>query len=147
MTVNDDLATTPTSATALGVRHAAFIGVASMVGAGIFSLLGAAGEVELTVVVDVAQLDRGHRPVGAASDELEVEDADQPAVDQIDQRGQPFPGHLVAGELEDEVADRPHRVCVVCHRSSLSTLTGPVRGPRVTTTIRPPGRPAITLIG
>ena len=33
------------SANRLGVRQAAFIGIASMVGAGIFSLLGAAGEV------------------------------------------------------------------------------------------------------
>ena len=32
-------------ATRLSVRQAAFIGVAAMVGAGIFSLLGAAGEV------------------------------------------------------------------------------------------------------
>ena len=35
----------PRAAAALSVRQAAFIGVASMVGAGIFSLLGAAGEV------------------------------------------------------------------------------------------------------
>src|SRR3954465_14157844 len=33
------------SSTALNVRQAAFIGVGAMVGAGIFSLLGAAGEV------------------------------------------------------------------------------------------------------
>src|SRR3954467_8325468 len=39
MTVNDD------PSARLSVRQAAFIGVGSMVGAGIFSLLGAAGEV------------------------------------------------------------------------------------------------------
>jgi amino acid transporter len=37
--------TTPTTPAHLNVRQAAFIGVAAMVGAGIFSLLGAAGEV------------------------------------------------------------------------------------------------------
>jgi amino acid transporter len=35
----------PQTSVNLSVRQAAFIGVASMVGAGIFSLLGAAGEV------------------------------------------------------------------------------------------------------
>jgi amino acid transporter len=39
MTVNDD------PAARLSVREAAFIGVGAMVGAGIFALLGAAGEV------------------------------------------------------------------------------------------------------
>jgi amino acid transporter len=37
--------TTPTTPAHLNVRQAAFIRVAAMVGAGIFSLLGAAGEV------------------------------------------------------------------------------------------------------
>src|SRR5689334_24966389 len=36
---------TPTASGTLGVRQAAFIGVRAMIGAGIFSLLGAAGEV------------------------------------------------------------------------------------------------------
>ena len=43
--VDDDMSTAAPTQRTLGVRQAAFIGVGSMVGAGIFSLLGAAGDV------------------------------------------------------------------------------------------------------
>jgi hypothetical protein len=58
------------AAPSLGIRQAAFIGVGSMVGAGIFSLLGAAGAVAgaavwisflLAGIVAGLQGDRGHR--------------------------------------------------------------------------------------
>ena len=74
-------------------------------------------EVELAVAVDVAQLERPHRAVGVAGDEHEVEDADQPAVDEVDEDREPFAGHLVAGELDDQVADRSQRVRFVCHHA------------------------------
>ena len=57
------------------------------------------------------------RAIVAARDELEVEDPDHTPVDQIDQRGNPGAGHLVARELDDQIADRSHRLpssVIVC---------------------------------
>ena len=72
-------------------------------------------EVELTVTVEILQLDGFHGPIGATGDELEVEDADHPPVDEIDQSSESRPGHLVARELDDQITDRSHRLCVVSH--------------------------------
>lgn len=48
--------------------------------------------------------------------EEQVEYPDDTTVDEIEQGGEPFTGHLVAGELNDEVADRSKHGCVVPHR-------------------------------
>ena len=77
-------------------------------------------QVELAVRVEVPQLDGLHRAVGATRDELEVEDPDQAPVDQIDQRRESRTGHLVARELDDQIADRSHRLSLVSHLRSLS---------------------------
>ena len=52
------------------------------------------------------------RTVQVLLDEGEVENADDPPVDQVDEDREGLPGHLAAGELDHDVVDRPHLVDV-----------------------------------
>ena len=63
------------------------------------------GEVELSVTVEVGDRQGVDDTGGILGDEREVEDADDPAVVQVKQDREAFPGHLVAGELDDDVVD------------------------------------------
>src|SRR5262249_13542348 len=69
---------------------------------------------EVEVAVDVAHVDDFERTVVTAAHEEEVEDADQPAVDEVDQDREPFTRHLASWELHDQIADRSHRG-IICH--------------------------------
>src|SRR5690242_19340051 len=71
-------------------------------------------EVEVAVTVDVADVDDGDAAVVAAGHEHQVEDADDPAIHEFDEKRQAFTRHLAPGELRDHIADRPERY-VVCH--------------------------------
>src|SRR5262245_60810295 len=62
--------------------------------------------VELAVAIEVGQLDGVGRAVVVPGDEHEVEDADQPAIDEVDEGREALAGHLAARELHDQVADR-----------------------------------------
>src|SRR5258705_67631 len=73
------------------------------------------GKVELAVVIEIAQLDGADRAVRVARDEHEVEDADQATVDEVDEDRESFTGHLVPGKLNDQIADRSHRIRLVRH--------------------------------
>ena len=58
--------------------------------------------------VDLAE--NGHAAVVLLADEGEVEDADDAAVDEVEQQREGFPAHPLVLEADDEVVDRPHLV-------------------------------------
>ena len=51
-----------------------------------------------------------HRPVELLHHEREVEDPDDAAIHQVDEQREPLTGHPVAGELDDQVVHRTHRL-------------------------------------
>src|SRR6478736_6727951 len=70
-------------------------------------------QVQLPVAVDVADVDRVDGPVRVLGDEGEVQDADQPALDEVEQDREALPRHPAARELDHDVVDRTHQVEVV----------------------------------
>ena len=76
------------------------------------------GEVEVTVGVQVRDLDGQRRAVQLAADEDEVQDADGPRVHQVDELRQGLAVHAVSGELHDQVVDGTRLGCLGAHVSS-----------------------------
>src|SRR5688572_15488143 len=81
-------------------------------------------EVEFAVVVEVRDRDPLDRPVEVLADEDQVEDADDAAVDEVDEVREGLPVHLAAGKLDHDVVDRPHLVKVVGHALLLEDSDG-----------------------
>src|SRR5207342_61787 len=73
------------------------------------------GQIELAVMVEVRQLDAEDRTVLVTGDEHQIEDPDHPAVHEIDQDWKTFARHFAAWELDDQIADRPHRFVIARH--------------------------------
>src|SRR6478736_3218622 len=70
-------------------------------------------QVQLPVAVDVADVDRVDGPVRVLGDEGEVQDADEPALDEVEQDREALPRHPAPRELDHDVVDRTHEVEVV----------------------------------
>jgi hypothetical protein len=68
------------------------------------------GQVQLAVPVEVGDGHAPHRPVQLLLDKDQVDDPDDPPVDQVDQHGQALAGHAAARELDHQVVDRAHLV-------------------------------------
>src|SRR6478752_3058243 len=70
-------------------------------------------QLQLPVAVDVADVDRVDGPVRVLGDEGEVQDADQPALDEVEQDREALPRHPAPRELDHDVVDRTHQIEVV----------------------------------
>src|SRR5262249_5324451 len=64
-------------------------------------------EIELAVAVEIGDRDPADAPGLLLLHEGEVDDADEPALDEVDEDAESLPGRLcVRGPLDDEVIDR-----------------------------------------
>src|SRR4051812_42791069 len=107
-------------------------------GAGVLEVTGVEqagrGAVEvgegLAPVAEVGHVDRDDRAVGVLGDERDVEDADDPAVHEVDDQRGDLPGRLPAGPLQDDVVDGAHLFeRLFAHCGSSRAVTAPWSAP------------------
>jgi len=75
-------------------------------------------------VVDVLKLERSHGAIGFPLHEHEIEDPDDTTVDEVEQCGESFVRHLIAGEFDDQITDWAEGARFVCHRLATFRVSG-----------------------
>src|SRR4029077_21015529 len=66
-------------------------------------------------VAELGDVHAGYGSVFRLREEREIDDPDDAAIYEIDEHRQALSGHLVSGELDNEVVDRAHFSLVVAH--------------------------------